>query len=66
MIWNEAIYAGHAEGWIVPVGCPNPQGGMKFVDIVGRPEHQAVFARLLYYAPSIRRPSTCSSRSSRS
>ncbi len=51
MIWNEAIYAGHAEGWIVPVGCPNPQGGMKFLDIVGRPEHQAVFARLLYYAP---------------
>jgi putative spermidine/putrescine transport system substrate-binding protein len=51
MIWNEAIYAGHAEGWIVPVGCPNPQGGMKFLDIIGRPEHQAVFARLLYYAP---------------
>ena len=51
MIWNEAIYAGHAEGWIVPVGCPNPQGGMRFLDIVGRPEHQAVFARLLYYAP---------------
>ena len=52
MIWNESwIYAGHAEGWIVPVGCPNPQGGMRFLDIVGRPEHQAVFARLLYYAP---------------
>jgi putative spermidine/putrescine transport system substrate-binding protein len=51
MIWNEAIYAGHAEGWIVPVGCPNPQGGMRFLDIIGRPEHQAVFARLLYYAP---------------
>ncbi len=51
MIWNEAIYAGHAEGWIVPVGCPNPQGGMKFLDVIGRPEYQAVFARLLYYAP---------------
>jgi putative spermidine/putrescine transport system substrate-binding protein len=24
---------------------------MRFLDIVGRPEHQAVFARLLYYAP---------------
>ena len=51
MIWNEAIYAGHAEGWIVPAGCPNPKGGMKALDFVGRPEYQAVFARLLYYAP---------------
>jgi putative spermidine/putrescine transport system substrate-binding protein len=51
MVWNEAIYSGHSEGWIVPVGCPNPKGGMKFLDIVGRPEYQAVFARLLYYAP---------------
>ena len=24
---------------------------MKFRDIVGRPEYQALFARLLYYAP---------------
>ncbi len=51
MIWNEAIYAGHAEGWIVPVGSPNPKGGMKALDFIGRPEYQAVFARLLYYAP---------------
>ncbi len=51
MVWNEAIYAGHAEGWIVPVGCPNPRGGMKVLDFVGRAEYQAVFARLLYYAP---------------
>ena len=51
MVWNEAIYAGHAEGWIVPVGCPNPKGGMKVLDFIGRPEYQAVFARLLYYAP---------------
>ena len=36
MIWNEAIYAGHAEGWIVPAGCPNPRGGMKVLDFVGR------------------------------
>jgi len=35
----------------VPTGCPNPTGGMKFLDIVGRAEYQAVFARLLYYAP---------------
>jgi putative spermidine/putrescine transport system substrate-binding protein len=51
MIWNEAIYAGHAEGWIVPAGAPNPKGGMKALDVVGRAEYQAVFARLLYYAP---------------
>jgi putative spermidine/putrescine transport system substrate-binding protein len=51
MIWNQAIYAGHAEGWVVPAGCPNPKGGMKALDFVGRPEYQAVFARLLYYAP---------------
>jgi putative spermidine/putrescine transport system substrate-binding protein len=51
MIWNEAIYAGHAEGWVVPVGSPNPKGGMKALDFVGRAEYQAVFARLLYYAP---------------
>jgi putative spermidine/putrescine transport system substrate-binding protein len=51
MIWNEAIYAGHAEGWIVPTGSPNPKGGMKALDFIGRPEYQAVFARLLYYAP---------------
>src|SRR5712691_6284248 len=51
MIWNEAIYAGYAEGWIVPVGCLNPRGGMKFLDFIGRAEYQAVFARALYYAP---------------
>jgi putative spermidine/putrescine transport system substrate-binding protein len=51
MVWNEAIYSGHVEGWIVPAGCPNPKGGMKALDFVGRPEYQAVFARLLYYAP---------------
>jgi putative spermidine/putrescine transport system substrate-binding protein len=51
MVWNEATYAGNAEGWIVPVGSPNPKGGMKALDFVGRAEYQAVFARLLYYAP---------------
>jgi putative spermidine/putrescine transport system substrate-binding protein len=35
----------------VPVGCPNPKGGMKFLDFVGRAEYQAVFARLIYYGP---------------
>ena len=31
--------------------CPNPKGAMKFLDIVGRAEYQALFARLMYYAP---------------
>jgi len=51
MVWNEAICEGGIQGWIVPVGCPNPQGAMKFMDIVGRAEYQAVFSRLMYYAP---------------
>jgi putative spermidine/putrescine transport system substrate-binding protein len=51
LVWNGATYSGHGEGWFVPTGCPNPTGGMKFLDIVGRAEYQAVFARLLYYAP---------------
>jgi putative spermidine/putrescine transport system substrate-binding protein len=51
IVWNEAICEGGAQGWIVPVGCPNPTGAMRFLDIVGRAEYQAVFARLIYYAP---------------
>jgi len=51
IVWNEAITERGAQGWITPVGCPNPKGAMKFLDIVGRAEYQAVFARLLYYAP---------------
>ena len=51
LVWNEATYAGNAEGWIVPAGCPNPKGGMQALDFMGRAEYQAVFARLLYYAP---------------
>ena len=51
MVWNEAICEGGNQGWLAPVGCPNPKGAMKFLDFVGRPEYQAVFARLLYYAP---------------
>lgn len=51
IVWNEAICEGGIQGWMVPVGCPNPKGAMKFLDIVGRAEYQAVFARLMYYAP---------------
>jgi putative spermidine/putrescine transport system substrate-binding protein len=51
IVWNEAICEGGIQGWIVPMGCPNPKGAMKFLDIVGRAEYQAVFARLMYYAP---------------
>jgi len=55
MVWNEAIYTGTVEGFGVPIGCPNPVGGMKALDFMGRPEYQAVFARLLYYAPQHRK-----------
>jgi putative spermidine/putrescine transport system substrate-binding protein len=51
MVWNEALCDGENEGWIVPVGSPNPKDAMRFLDIVGRAEYQAIFARMLYYAP---------------
>jgi spermidine/putrescine-binding protein len=51
IVWNEAVCEGGTQGWIAPVGCPNPQGAMKFLDIVGRAEYEAVFARLIYYGP---------------
>jgi len=51
MVWNEAICEGGAQGWVATMGCPNPKGAMKFLDFVGRAEYQAVFARLIYYAP---------------
>jgi putative spermidine/putrescine transport system substrate-binding protein len=51
IVWNEALCDGQNQGWMVPVGSPNPIGGMKMLDMVGRAEHQAVFARALYYAP---------------
>jgi putative spermidine/putrescine transport system substrate-binding protein len=51
IIWNEAICEGGIQAWVAMNGCPNPQGAMKFLDIVGRPEYEAVFARLMYYGP---------------
>ena len=52
IIWNQAIGDdGRFQGWYVPMGSPNPQGGMKFLDIIGRAETQAVFARMTYYSP---------------
>jgi putative spermidine/putrescine transport system substrate-binding protein len=51
MVWNEAICSGNGQGWFVPAGCPNPRGAMQFLDLVGRPEALAVFARLMFYAP---------------
>ena len=29
IVWNEAICEGGIQGWIVPMGCPNPKGAMK-------------------------------------
>jgi putative spermidine/putrescine transport system substrate-binding protein len=39
------------QGWLSPVGSPNPQGAMRFLDFVGRAEYEAVFSRLMYYGP---------------
>jgi putative spermidine/putrescine transport system substrate-binding protein len=55
MVWNEAICEGGTQGWLAPVGCPNPTGAMKFLDIVGRAEYEAVFARLMFYGPQNRK-----------
>jgi putative spermidine/putrescine transport system substrate-binding protein len=51
IVWNEGISEGNSNGWLAPIGCPNRIGAMKFLDFVGRPEPQAAFARLLFYAP---------------
>ncbi len=51
IVWNQAICEGGVQGWLAPVGCPNPHGAMKFLDFVGRAEYEAAFARLMYYGP---------------
>jgi putative spermidine/putrescine transport system substrate-binding protein len=51
IVWNQGVTGGNRQGWVVPVGSPNPKGGMKFIDFATRPEPQAAFARLMYYAP---------------
>ena len=52
MVWNQAAYNGEIEAWIVMKGAPNPKGAMRFMDIVGRAEPQATFARALFYGPT--------------
>lgn len=51
VVWNQQISSAGGQGWIVPTGCPNPEGGMRFLSVLARPETWATFARLLYYAP---------------
>jgi putative spermidine/putrescine transport system substrate-binding protein len=50
IVWNQGLSIG-GQGWIVPVGAPNPRGGMKLMELAVQPEALAVFARLLFYAP---------------
>lgn len=50
-VWDQAIGTGNGQTWFVPVGAPNPSGGMKMLDFLGRAEPQAAFARLNYSAP---------------
>ncbi|HYB70234.1 MAG TPA: ABC transporter substrate-binding protein [Candidatus Bathyarchaeia archaeon] len=52
IVWNQAAYNGEIEGWIVMKGAPNPKMAMRFMDVVGRAEPQATFARALFYGPT--------------
>jgi len=50
--WDQALYNGDVEAWFLLAGAPNPEGAMKLLDFVGRPEPQAVFAQTLFYGPT--------------
>lgn len=52
IVWNQALYNGDVEAWFLLRNCPNPEGGMKLLDFVGRAEPQAAFARALFYGPT--------------
>jgi putative spermidine/putrescine transport system substrate-binding protein len=52
MVWNQALYNGDIEAWFLLRNSPNPAGGMKLLDFVGRAEPQAAFARTLFYGPT--------------
>jgi putative spermidine/putrescine transport system substrate-binding protein len=52
MVWNQALYNGDIEAWFLLRNSPNPAGGMKLLDFVGRAEPQAAFARALFYGPT--------------
>jgi len=52
MVWNQALYNGDIEAWFLLRNSPNPEGGMKLLDFVGRAEPQAAFARALFYGPT--------------
>jgi putative spermidine/putrescine transport system substrate-binding protein len=51
IVWNGAISEGPSQGWCCPTGAPNPKAAMKLLDVVGRAEPQAAFARLMKYSP---------------
>jgi putative spermidine/putrescine transport system substrate-binding protein len=52
IVWNQAAYNGDVEAWVVMKGAPNPKGAMRFMDVAGRAEPQATFARALFYGPT--------------
>ena len=51
IVWNQAAYNGEVEAWVLMKGAPNPEGAMKLLDLVGRAEPQAAFAKALFYGP---------------
>jgi len=52
IVWDQALYNGSVEAWFLLRNCPNPKGGMRLLDFVGRAEPQAAFANALYYGPT--------------
>ncbi|MBJ3777863.1 ABC transporter substrate-binding protein [Acuticoccus mangrovi] len=52
IVWNQATYNSDYELWFALRNSPNPEGAMQLLDIVGRAEPQAVFARATYYGPT--------------
>jgi putative spermidine/putrescine transport system substrate-binding protein len=50
--WNQALYTGIGQGWAILTGAKNPDDAHKLLDLVGRAEPQAAFARLMFYGPA--------------
>ena len=50
--WNQALYSGVLQGWVILTGAPNPDAAHDLVNFAPRAEPQAVFARSLFYGPT--------------
>lgn len=52
IVWNQALYNGPIEAWFLLKDSPNPEGGMRLLDYLGRAEPQAAFAEKMFYGPT--------------